>query len=122
MLVKHVPSLRGSITMMLVIAIESILFGLMGYAILQVSRKMPKDYDRTAILWIMSFVMAAQGARLLRDLIVDGVHVEVGTFGGAAAGAATMFGTLFGVVCYVFMLVYLVEPSTDSEDAEAINA
>ena len=91
--------------MLLAIMLESIMFGLLGMAILRVSRLMNGNDDRTAIVRLLSTVLVLLGLKLGWDLIIDGSHaIDSGTFSAALAGLIIVSGRALGISSFFVML------------------
>jgi hypothetical protein len=91
--------------MLSVIVLESIAFGLLGYAILLVGTKMDEGYDRTSIIWLLSIVLALLGAKLGWDLVIDGSHaIDSRSFSAVLAGLVVIAGSSVGITSFFVML------------------
>jgi hypothetical protein len=91
--------------MLLVIMLESIMFGVLGYAIFRVGAKMEYGDERTGILWLLSFVLVLLGLKLGWDLIIDGSHaIDSGTFNAALVGLVVIAGSALGITSFFVML------------------
>jgi predicted tellurium resistance membrane protein TerC len=101
--------------MLLAIMLESIMFGLLGMAILRVSRLMNGSDYRTAIVRLLSTVLVLLGLKLGWDLIIDGRHaIDSGTFSAALAGVVIVSGGALGIASIFVMLNANFETSRDT--------